>query len=887
LIEERSMTDDQAHTPTITGVERAHAADFRPSFPHQSRFTSGDIIAERFVVVRFIARGGMGEVYEVEDQLLHGVRVALKVILPGFADDPASARRFEQEVIMARKVTHPNLCPIYDIARSGSPPPPFSFLTMKLLSGETLSSRLCRPEPIPLEEKVEIFGQMIAGVAAIHAAGIIHRDIKPKNVILDNAGEEFCLTIMDFGLARLHEPEETMATGSIVAGTPGYMAPETLRGEGPSQATDLFALGVLLHQVFTGERPRVGPVTRSVQPSPALHIPDVPAEIANAVKDFLADDPQRRCNAFRAVTAAVGSDSIGAASYPSHTKPITRRQVIIGSAFAAGAALGGVTWKWDQFYNALHPLPAKRFVALLNWPPPDMSVKPMLLGVIEAIGSELARAEAFDRNLLVIAPHTGELTTTAQLNEARDSFGANLVLATSALPRSNQLHLSLRLLDPSSSSPLRSKLLRVPASEEASLPGKAVRAAAQLLGITGYQPDDQRSNAGTANREAYRAFLDAEALRKQENDSGLDGAIEKYKEAIELDPRYALAQARLAWAYLRSYGLRRDPAALTLASLNCKAAIQFNPGLVDAHLGLASVYRQTGDDQGASTEMLKALSLDPSNAHTLTYEAVFYAAANRWAEAEQTFTRVLNLRPNYWLAHNEWGAVLEDQGRYSQALLEFRSASLAAPRNALALKNVGTAYLELGKIPEALKALDGSYSLSADDKSAVALAQAYRLQRKYPEAIGYAEKAVEVNPSEPENWLELGDVYSSAGRPRTDIESAFLHAAETQAEKLTTSPKDGPGWMILALCKAKLGQFELALPLIPKAESFHADDFESQLRKARILELAGNRDPSLLMLARCLSKGPTLFRIQSAPDLEKLRATPEFKRMVASNTASI
>jgi eukaryotic-like serine/threonine-protein kinase len=167
------------------------------------RFEPGQIIAGRFAVIRFIARGGMGEVYEVEDRFLQGVHVALKVILPHIAGDAGSSHRFEQEVLLARKVTHPNLCPIYDISHCEEPPPPFLFLTMKLLSGETLASRLQRPPLFSRSETISIFRQMTAGLTAIHTAGVIHRDIKPNNVMLDHSGPDLCLSIMDFGLARL------------------------------------------------------------------------------------------------------------------------------------------------------------------------------------------------------------------------------------------------------------------------------------------------------------------------------------------------------------------------------------------------------------------------------------------------------------------------------------------------------------------------------------------------------------------------------------------------------------------------------------------------------------------------------------------------------------
>jgi serine/threonine protein kinase/Tfp pilus assembly protein PilF len=893
-VEERLGAEQDDAASTVDWSPAASALDRGPLPRHPSgtgngRFTPGQIIAGRFTVVRYVARGGMGEVYEVKDRFLQGVHVALKVIRPEIADDPNCSRRFEQEVLLARKVVHPNLCPIYDIAHSDDPPPPFLFLTMKLLTGETLSSRMQRPEPIEREQATAIFRQMVEGLAALHAAGIIHRDIKPNNVMLDSSGPELRLSIMDFGLARLHEPDETLGAHSLVAGTPGYMAPEVLQG--PSKAADIFALGVLLQEVLTRERP-AATVGAPVQPSPALDTADAPAALVAAVKEFLATEPGRRCIAFEAIQSALTSDrGVGlwdtemVANAP--RRLWSRREFAIGSAIAASAMAGGVAWKWDRLYDMLHPLPAKRFVALLGWPPPgDPRIEPTITAVVDAVGSELARAEAFDHDLFIIPQHIGKnVASLAQLNEVRQSVGANLVLSASAMVSGTELQLLLRVLDPAASRTLRQRSIKVPLDEQLSIPNKAVLVAADLLGITGYKPDEQRSKVGTSNPEAYAAFQAAEALRAQENDTGLDEAIEKYKRAIEIDPGYAVAQMRLAWAYLRLYGLHRNSGALGLARANCTSAISLNPDLVDAHVGLASVYRHAGDTEAAGKEITIALGLDPSNAHTLIYQADFYAEDNQWDDAKNTFKRIFKLRPNYWLAHNECGAVMEDEGDYSGALGEFQAASLAAPRNALALKNVGSAYLDLGRIPEAMQNLNASFSLNPDDHAAVALAEAFRVQHKYPDAIAYAERAVKLNPNERDNWLELGDVYTSAGRAGTDAMAAYNQAAMVQEEKLRTTPKDGPGWMVQAFCSAKKGEPDKALTLMAKAESFHAKDMQSQLYKVRLLELVGRRNDALATIASCLVRGPVRFKIESLPDIERLRRSPEFEKIMAS-TAS-
>jgi serine/threonine protein kinase len=223
--------------------------------PTPGRFQSEQLIAGRFAIVRFIARGGMGEVYEAKDQFLQDAGVALKIIRPEIAADAASSARFEQEVLLARKVVHSNLCPIYEIFRCDQPAPPFLFLTMRLLQGETLQARFEQSKKLESGEAADICKQLLAGVAALHAGGVIHRDLKPNNVMLETRGSGLHVSIMDFGLARPHEAANTLFGSGVIAGTPGYLAPELLRGGRPTKATDLFALGVVLHQVLTGERP--------------------------------------------------------------------------------------------------------------------------------------------------------------------------------------------------------------------------------------------------------------------------------------------------------------------------------------------------------------------------------------------------------------------------------------------------------------------------------------------------------------------------------------------------------------------------------------------------------------------------------------------------------
>ncbi len=793
----------------------------------------------------------MGEVYEAEDRFLQGVHVAVKTILPQIADEPALRQRFEREVLLAREVSHPNLCPIYDIFRCEQPPGNFLFLTMKLLPGETLSARLRGTASISIAEGLAILKQMAAGLAAIHAAGIIHRDIKPNNIMLDGTGSEVRLCITDFGLARDHEADPSLSGKGLVAGTPDYMAPELYQGRPPSQASDLFALGVVLHEIFTGQKPVVAPDSSYVIVSPRLNTSGVPSYCAQFIVGCLDRDPPRRCEAFDRIL-----DSL---QIKYRSKQLWTRRRFAGAATAAIAAMAGAAWwKWDEVEDLLRPLPSKRFVALLNWPKTsDIHVTPMLTSVLGAIKTELTHFETLDQNLFVISPEDvdSSIGNAAGLKDVCDPLGANLVLAASGSPGAKHFQLFLRVLDPSSGQPLREKKLTCALNQITSLPQKAVHAVASLLDLENYSQHDKQEEPETHSAAAFTAFQSAETLKNQPNDSRLDAAIEQYKQAIDLDPRYALAHARLALAYTRLYAIRRIPEALDLAYRNCQVALSLNPGLADGHLALAWVFQQTGNNQGALNEVDRALSLDPSSRHALVWQAQIYARLNRWEDAEKTFHRALKEHPNYWLAYNELGFGLHGEARYREAIQAFRAASLAAPKNALALANLGAEYLQVGEFAEALRSLQQGLALEPDsDLAAANTSLAYRYQGKYEKALPFARKAVELNPALDSNWLELADCQASFPNHQSEAKAAYARAAKEAESHLLTDPGDAPGWMLLALYKVKVGSPQNAPLLIERAESLGARDMDSQIYKARILELLGKREEALTTLAACFQE---------------------------------
>jgi hypothetical protein len=219
-------------------------------------FADGQVVAGRYEIIRFLGCGGMGEVYAAQDRALR-VAVALKTVRPEIAYDPMSYERLRHEVQMARQVTHPNVCRLFDIGENKDSQGDLLFLTMELLSGQTLAERLAREGPVAEAEAVPIARGIADALEAAHHSGVIHRDLKPANIMmLPNMGKTCRPVVMDFGLAhRVVRSGDTLTAGNLLIGTLAYMAPELIKGAPPSVSSDVYAFGVTLYEMVTGNKP--------------------------------------------------------------------------------------------------------------------------------------------------------------------------------------------------------------------------------------------------------------------------------------------------------------------------------------------------------------------------------------------------------------------------------------------------------------------------------------------------------------------------------------------------------------------------------------------------------------------------------------------------------
>ena len=334
------MLPSQKESPSI------HSSIHSTESTEGARFASGTILAERYRIVSLLGRGGMGEVYKAEDLKLKQI-VALKFLPEAIALDGAALARFQNEVRITRQISHPNVCRVYDIGETKG----LHFLSMEFIDGEDLSHLLRRIGRLPGDKANEIARQICAGLAAAHDNSVMHRDLKPANIMIDGRGKA---RITDFGVAVV---AKELLGAEAASGTPAYMAPEQLKGKEVTQRSDIYSLGLVLYELFTGKKVYDSDNIRDLMrlhessspTSPSSHVKNIDPLVEKVILRCLEKDPSKRPSSAIQVAAALpGGDPLAAALAAGETpspemvaaaKTEEGLRPPVASALAAGALL--------------------------------------------------------------------------------------------------------------------------------------------------------------------------------------------------------------------------------------------------------------------------------------------------------------------------------------------------------------------------------------------------------------------------------------------------------------------------------------------------------------------------------------------------------------------
>lgn len=551
--------------------------------PAPVHLAAGEVLAGRFEIVRFIGHGGMGDVYEAEDLEL-GERVALKTVRPEIAHLKGALDRFRREIQLARKVTHPNVCRIFDLFRhrleeAEGQGAEISFLSMELLAGETLEERLRRDGKLRLEEALPIVRQVGEGLTAAHDAGVIHRDLKPANVMLVPSSGGLRAVVTDFGLARAHAEGEgrggNLTVLGEILGTPAYMAPEQVSGGEVTAATDIYALGAVIYEMVTGSPPFVGENPFSVAfkrlkeapPPPSLRVPGLDPAWEGAILRCLERSPADRFSQARDVAAAMAGEEREKAPWPRR-----RRRRALAIAFLVGLAAAGV-WLWTGRHGhersqgggppASAPSSPRRAVAVLGFD--NLSGSPatsyLEASLVQMLPSELAAgghlrvvpSEETERARRDLGINTARSFAPDTLAKLRERLGADLVIAGSYLAVS----------EPAGGRKIRCDLqIQDAVSGETVATLQETGTEAGFLDLVPRLGEDLRARLRTgplsvAESDAVKASLpaNAEAARlyaqgvEQLNSLDAVAARGLFERALLHDPKNPLFHARLAAAW--------------------------------------------------------------------------------------------------------------------------------------------------------------------------------------------------------------------------------------------------------------------------------------------------------------------------------------------------
>ncbi len=609
-------------------------------FSDKPTFLPNQTLASRYRILRFIGQGGMGEVYEAEDLELRE-RVALKTIRPEIATHDHALERFKREILLARKVTHPNVCRIFDLqyhrvtGESGGREGVTTFLTMELLEGETLSQRLRRAQRITPTEAFPMVAQMAAGLAAAHRAGIVHRDFKSANVILVSSNDYeggTRVVITDFGLARLSATAETSmrtvsGTGEVV-GTPAYMAPEQVRGEDLTAAADIYAFGVVLYELITGDLPFKGgtPISVAVKrleqspQSPRSYIPDLDPKWEGAILLCLERNPLERFSSALDVVKAIGGEVV---TPPKLAEPAGLRKrgrnviVALAIALALAASIGYRLYVKRGASKALAiPTAANtaRSVAVLDlkntsgheneaWLSEDLA---RTLSDDLSVGNQLIVIPARDVLQAAQELHLSEIDTLSaqSLAELKGRLGADYIVSGSYLAlgkqSGGQVRVELRLLDTASGKTLASIKEQGMEKDVFALLGRPSDRLRQELGVPRVTASEAADVFASipANPDAARPY--SEGLKRLHLFDTL-GAIPLLQKAIAVAPEYPLIHADLAGAWAE---LGYDSKAREEARKAFDLSANLSP---DKRSLIEGRYRETSQDWDKAVEIYRTL----------------------------------------------------------------------------------------------------------------------------------------------------------------------------------------------------------------------------------------------------------------------------------------
>lgn len=718
-------------------------------------FCPDEVLCGRFKVVRFISEGGMGEVYEARDLELGG-HLALKTIRPEISANPENLQRFKQEIQLARKVTHPNVCRIFDLeyqrtGSGGGESTEVAFLTMELLEGETLAAWLRRQGRVGASDALPLVRQMAEGLAAAHDAGVIHRDFKPSNVILVAPAEArlpLRPVVTDFGLARGTAPKGSATTASSGSaknlliddrepiGTLAYMAPEQITGGDLTPATDVYALGLVMYEMVTGHklfftRTSLSEAAKHLNdpiPSPCAFVPELDPRWESVILRCLQTAPGLRHESARAVLSDLEEEPSG--------PPRRQWRHYALAAVAMLALLLGLNFhRIRDRLNRARPGPIKSVAVL---PLENLSGRPdqdyFAQGMTEVLITDLAKISA-----LRVISRTSVMQyqgTHKPISQVAHELNVDAVVEGSVLLSGGHVRITARLIDARNDTRIWGDDYERDLRDVLALQSEVATTIADAIRIqVTLQEHERLAAARPVNTAAYDAYLRGRYEWNKGTEHGKRQARVFFEQAVRIDQDYAAAYSGLADYYWSTDELP-PIVAMPKAKQYALKALKIDPNLAEAYtsLGVVEFYADWNWAQ-ADADFKHALDLDPGDADAHRLYSDYLSGMGRADEAVQEGRTAERLDPVSVDSQAATGWALYYARRYPESLAQCATASDLEPDFATAHDCMGLSYLAAKAYERAIAESQRAVKLSGNDLNVAAgLARAYALGGNQAEA---------------------------------------------------------------------------------------------------------------------------------------------------------
>jgi Flp pilus assembly protein TadD/TolB-like protein len=852
--------------------EREATGPVAPGALATPAFAPGHSFGDRYTIVELVGSGGMGQVYKAIDRGLNRT-VALKLIRPGLQTRIGALQRFRRELSLARQVTHPNVCRVHDLGEVEGT----LYISMEFVTGQALEDLMRSVGHLSPRQTIAMGRQICAGLAAVHERQIVHRDMKPSNVMVDRAGHA---VLMDFGMAY-HAGDEKLTSEGSVLGTLAYLSPEHARGQTVDVRSDIYALGVILYEMLTGRRPPGddGPLPLALResgercPPPSHFVPEVPVALDAVVLRCLERDPARRfptavdLEQALAQSASSLSTVLMAAPPPEPPRPPPwRRRVVVGAGalglLAAGLAL-------SRLWPGPPPPTAVTKVAVLTLEYEGPRDSAYLKDVVPLVIGEALRG-ASGVEVAPFASSRGFRPQEDAPSVARQ-LGVGYVLAGRVDVTGQESRIALTLTAADGKVAWEDRRSAAPAA----LLGEADPVAAAVLRALGHRPPVHRGPSRSAR--ALELYLQGQTfLEGWDVARNYARAEESFRSAVTADEGFAPAHAGLALALWRLYRETKDPRLVEQAQTQAERAIALAPSLPESHLALGVVRLARGRSVEAAGAFQKAEELAPADDNVCRQIANAYGTLDRPEEAERMYQRAIELRPGYWENYNDKGVHYLRTGELAAAKGMFGKVIQLRADSDTGYLNQATAHLWAGEFAAAEPLLLTALRLNPTPQAHTNLGFVYYTLGRYEEAAREFHAATESGATGAEAFGSLGDAYRQMGRLR-EAREAYARAIELAEERLRVNPRDATMRSVLAMFLAGSGRCPDARRELREVAGTGSSDV--QYYAAVACAICGDRAEAVGHAVKALESG-SVADLRTNPDLKGVRNDPAVRRLM-------